>query len=75
MEHEAIKSDLIDWGTKPADEEINEYHKAVKDAVAAQDDWWINLTDDQKSETERGLKDVDEGRVTPHNIVKGKYGL
>lgn len=75
MEHEAIKLHFIDWDTTPADEEINEYLKAVKDANAAKDDWWINLADDQKSETERGLKDVDEGRITPHDIVKRKYGL
>lgn len=35
----------------------------------------IDLTDELKLEIEMGLKDVEEGRVTPHDIVKQKHGL
>lgn len=75
MEHKALKLELIKWLTKLEDEETINYLKIVKDSTDSQVDWWNDLTDEQKSEIEIGLKDVDEGRVTPHDIVKQKYGL
>lgn len=42
-------------------------------------DWYYKLTDDQRASIERGLKDVEEGRVTPHEEVmrqiKEKFGF
>lgn len=38
-------------------------------------DWWQELSDEQKGGIERGLRDIDAGRVTPHDQVKGEYGL
>lgn len=35
-------------------------------------DWYIELTDEQKASIERGLKDVEEGRVIPHEEVMKK---
>lgn len=75
MEHEAIKLELIEWLNKLEDEETINYLKIVKDSNESKGDWWADLTDEQKSEIEEGLKDVDEGRVTAHDIVKRKYGL
>ena len=75
MGHEALKLELIEWLAKLEDEETIDYLKVVKDANVMQDDWWLTLTDEQKSQIERGLKDVEEGKVTPHDIVKRKYGL
>lgn len=75
MGHEAIKLELIEWLTKLEDEETIETLKIVKDANVLDKDWWLDLTDEQKSGIERGMKDVEEGRVTPHDIVRQKYGL
>jgi len=75
MGHEAIKLELIEWLTKLEDEETIDYLKIVKDAKEMQEDWWLHLTDKQKSEIEKGLKDVDEGRVIAHDIVRRKYGI
>jgi len=75
MGHEAIKSELIEWLAKLEDEDTINYLKIVKDSNDVHGDWWNDLTDEQKSGIERGLKDIDEGRVTPHDIVKQKYGL
>lgn len=75
MGHEAIKLELIEWLTKLEDEETIETLKIVKDANVTHDDGWLSLTEEQKSELEEGLKDVDEGRITPHDEVKRKYGL
>jgi len=75
MGHEAIKIELIQWLTKLEDDDTLDYLKVVKDSSDTQIDWWHDLTDEQKSGIERGLKDVDSGRVHPHNDIKHKYGL
>ena len=75
MGHEAIKLELIEWLTKLDDGETIDYLKLVKDSKASNNDWWCDLSEDQKSGIERGLNDVDAGRVTPHAIIKEKYGL
>lgn len=42
-------------------------------------DWYYKLTDEQRASIERGLKDVEEGRVIPHEEVmrqiKEKFGF
>ncbi|HEY3389334.1 MAG TPA: hypothetical protein VGK38_07175 [Prolixibacteraceae bacterium] len=75
MGHEAIKLELIEWLAKLDDYETLDYLKLIKDAKVSQEDWWYGLSEEQKEGLERGLKDIDEGRVTPHEDVKLKYGL
>lgn len=75
MGHEAIKLELIQWLTKLDDDEILDYLKVVKDSSDSKDDWWHELTDEQKSGINRGLNDIDAKRVQSHNDVKVKYGL
>lgn len=75
MGHEAIKLELIEWLTKLEDDETIDYLKIVKDSNVSHDDWWHILTEEQRAGIERGLRDIDAGRVTPHNTVKLKYGL
>ncbi|PSR03043.1 MAG: hypothetical protein BRD50_06535 [Bacteroidetes bacterium SW_11_45_7] len=75
MQHESLKLELIEWLTSLTDESTLEYLKEVKDAAETNHDWWHDLTDEQKQAIERGMKDVEEGRVTSHEQVKKKYGL
>lgn len=75
MGHDAIKLELIEWLTKLDDDETIEYLKLVKDSTSSKEDWWHNLTPEQKLGIEKGLRDIDEGRVIPHEEVKEKYGL
>ena len=39
----------------------------------AEYDWWDDLSEDAKSSIEQGLKDAEEGRLTPHKEVMKKY--
>ena len=41
--------------------------------VDAQKDWWDEISDSAKNSIERGLKDIEMGKVTPHNEVMKKY--
>jgi hypothetical protein len=75
MAHEGLKLELIEWLTKLEDDEIIQYLKAVKDSKQDEHNWWDDLDASQKKGIEKGLKDIDEGRVIPHDEVRKKYGL
>lgn len=75
MGHETVKLELIEWVTKLEDDDTINYLKIVKDSNASRTDWWHDLTEEQKLGIERGLRDVDTGKVVPHDVVKQKYGL
>ena len=75
MGHDAIKLELIEWLTKLKDSETLEYLKIVKDSRDIDHDWWDDLTEEEKKGIKRGLKNIDEGKVTPHEEVVKKYGL
>ena len=72
---EAIKLELIEWLTKLDDQDTIQYLKVVKDSSSDDKDWWNTLSDQQKQGVERGIKDIEEGRVTSHEEVKKRYGL
>jgi predicted transcriptional regulator len=37
-------------------------------------DWWDELDQQEKDSIERGLKDIEEGRVHSHETVQKIYG-
>jgi len=75
MGQEAIKLELIEWLTKLNDLETLNFLKLVKESRFVNHDWWNDLTEQQTQGIQRGLKDIDEGRVVAHEDVKRKYGL
>ena len=75
MEQDAIKLELIEWLTKLNDIDVLKYLKIIKEARTKKNDWWNNLTEQQKTGIRKGLKDVDEGKIVSHHMVKKKYGL
>ena len=75
MGHNAIKLELIEWLAKLDDDETIEYLKVVKDSNLSNHDWWDDLTSNQKQGIERGLRDIDQGKIIPQQEVKKKYGL
>ena len=41
--------------------------------IEAESDWWDELPQDAKDSIERGLKDIENGDVSPHEEVRKKY--
>lgn len=74
MSLEALKLELIEWLTNLDDEQTMEYLKVVKDSRSS-DDWWDEISDEEKAGIQRGLDDVKAGRTLSHDEVKAKYGL
>lgn len=72
---EAVKLELIEWLTKLNNESTIDYLKVIKDATEENSDWWSELSKDEKDGIDRGLRDVEKGRLTSHDDVKAKYGL
>jgi hypothetical protein len=72
---ETIKLELLEWFIKLNDIDMLNYLKVVKDSRSENKDWWNELTAQQSLGIQRGLQDIDEGRVVSHHDVKKKYGL
>ena len=52
---------------------LSEIYKLVsKKGTTKKTDWWDDLTPDQKTSIERGIKDIDAGRVYTHEEVIAK---
>lgn len=75
MRLETIKLELIEWLTKLNDIETLNYLKVVKESRSGNQDWWNDLTEQQRLGIQRGLKDIDEGRIVSQSDVKKKYEL
>ncbi len=55
-----------------ADEKSLKMVRAMLDAEEEYD-WWDDLSDAAKFSIEQGLKDAQEGKLTPHKEVMKKY--
>ena len=75
MRTDAIKLELIEWLTKLNDFDTLNYLKIIKESRKDNKDWWFDLTNEQITGIERGLRDIDSGNVTPHSEIANKYGL
>lgn len=75
MGHDAIKLELIQWLTHMDDDDTLTYLLAVKDSTEDKADWWFGLSETQKAGIERGMKDIEAGRVISHEDVMQRYGL
>jgi len=75
MGHNALKLELIEWLTKLNDADTLDFLKIVKESQKENQDWWLDLTTEQKMGIERGLRDISLGKVTPHSEIVDRYGL
>ena len=74
MQLEAIKLELIEWLARLKDSDTIELLKSFKDS-STENDWWDELSDEHKMGIEKGLADIQEGKVVTHDDVTRKYGL
>lgn len=74
MNIQAEKLKLIEWLISIQDQSIIEKLKFLMDNSPAAGDWWDALSESERASLEGGIKDSDEGRVTPHSEAQKKYG-
>ncbi|MFO7447910.1 MAG: hypothetical protein R6W90_16220 [Ignavibacteriaceae bacterium] len=72
MNLETEKLKLIEWIAGLNDDSTIEKIKTLKDHHN-QSDWWNEISEEEKAAIEKGLEDIKQGRVTPHEEMKKKY--
>ncbi|MGM0580755.1 MAG: hypothetical protein ACQETL_08745 [Bacteroidota bacterium] len=75
MKQEAIKIELIEWLQNLKDIDTLKFLKVLKDSSTKNQDWFHELSEEEKAGIERGLEDIKNGKTFSHEDVKAKYGL
>ena len=68
------KLDLIEWISRLNDSSVIERLRAIKDDYTKSKDWYADLNDQELASINRGLKDIEEGRMNSHESAKQIYG-
>jgi hypothetical protein len=74
MQYDALKLELIEWLTH-LDASTLDFLKLIKESQKNNEDWWSDLSAEQQKGIERGLQDIQMGKVTPHSEISSKYGI
>jgi CTP:phosphocholine cytidylyltransferase-like protein len=67
------KLELIEWLIRLQDNSLIDYLNSLKESESSTSDWWDDLSIDQIKSINRGIKDIDEGRIHSHDSVMKKY--
>ena len=73
MNIQAEKLRLIEWISKVDDSDIITMLKQIKDNISDESKDEMNLSKEEIAGIERGLKDIEEGRIHSHESVMKKY--
>ena len=69
MDIQLEKLGLIEWITKISDTTILQKLVGIKEENSMTEDWSIDLSRNEIDSINRGLKDVEEGKVQSHESV------
>jgi len=73
MKQEAIKIELIEWLQNLKDIDTLNFLKVLKDSSIKNQDWFHELSEEEKMGIERGLRDIKNGKTFSYDEVKIKY--
>jgi len=65
------KLELIQWLSTLEDSSIIE--KIIELRKSENKDWWNSISEDEKQSIERGLEDVESGKLNPHSTARKLY--
>ena len=74
MNIQAEKLRLIEWILKLQNKSVIAKLKRIQEEHIDSEDWWNELSKEEKESIERGLKDIEEGRIHSHESVRKIYG-
>jgi len=63
MSIQTLKYEIIEWVTKTNDNSLLKALKSIKDANMATNDWFENLTKEEKESINRGISNHEKGEV------------
>jgi len=73
MNLQSEKQSLIKWISELEDESVIQDIKILRENCKNGKDWWNNLSEEEKRGIDEGLKDLEEGREVPYEVVREKY--
>ena len=73
MKLQSEKLKLIEWLATLEDKATIEKLKFIKENPSLTTDWWDSITDAEKLSIDRGLRDIKNGKTTPHATARKKY--
>jgi len=73
MNIQTEKQNLIDWISSLEDESLIETIKEFRESYTSKKDWWDEISESERNSIDRGLKDLEEGRIVPFEEVMEKY--
>jgi len=69
MNIQTKKYQLIEWITNIHDNKLIE--KLF--TIAEKTDWWNAISETEKEQIEKGIKDIKEGKTVKHSVVRKRY--
>ncbi|MCK9639734.1 MAG: hypothetical protein M0R39_07455 [Prolixibacteraceae bacterium] len=74
MDISAEKLDIIQRICEIQDDDLIDLIKNIIDIPqASKSDWWDQITQEEKESINRGLDDLQKGRVHSHELIREKY--
>ena len=73
MNIQTEKLGLIEWLSTLNDISIIEKLKSIKEDYSKSKDWWDTLNKEELESIERGLKDLEDGRIHSHETARRVY--
>ena len=73
MNVQAEKLGLIEWIARLNDTVIIKKLMQLHEAYEKKADWWNEISDSERESIEKGLKDIDKGKVHSHDTVRKLY--
>ncbi len=73
MDIQTEKLDLIEWISKINDYSVIEKLRSIKENYAKSKDWYADLDQEELASINRGLKDIEEGRLNDHDAAQNIY--
>lgn len=67
------KLGLIQWITELNDSSIIEKLKKIRTENSLSSDWWDEISAEGRESIDRGIKDIQHGRVHSHKTVSKSY--
>lgn len=65
------KIELIQWLSSLNDKTVIE--KLIQFRNKENKDWWLSITDEEKTSIEIGIEDADNNKLSPHSSARKLY--
>lgn len=73
MDIQSEKLSLIEWISRLNDSSVIEKIRDIRKEYSKSDNWWNSLKKEEIESINRGLKDIEEGRVHSHETARKIY--